>query len=113
MAETHPLIVRITAGSKPSKDVTESQAHKFNGKFWEALMRFFPQTEDPTRVRILWQPADARSTSVWDVLIEVMGAQPTDDSVGEHLKQAARDLLPLGYETVVVFPIHPVLSPVS
>ncbi len=76
-------------------------------------MRFFPQTEEPTRVRVLWQPADPRSTSAWDLLIEVIGAQPADDSVGEHIKQAARDFMPIGYEAVVTFPTHPVPNPVS
>ena len=113
MTETHPLIVRITTGRKPSSDITTSEATTFNTEFWEVLMRFFPETVDPKTVRVMWQSADPRSTCELGMLIEVIGAQPPYPGVRGSLEEVTRDLLSCGYQVVVDFPTHPVLDPVS
>lgn len=121
------LAVRITPGKHPEKySISLAQARYLNEMLWEKLCLLYDginsrnlatdtkpdaslaTKKDKDTPNVFWMNPDPRTSSIFGILVEVIGTRPEGERIEAMIEQIVYDVLGDGYEIRVFFSINPV-----
>jgi hypothetical protein len=104
--------VRITPGKNPQQHIRPHLARELNRTVWMRLCMLYGSDPSGTP-NVFWVTPDPRTSSVYGLLVEIIGIRPEGERIEAMIEQIVHDVLSDGYDITVFFSAHPAPIPVN